>query len=230
MLAVVWGAVLVPRGWINLLAFVEVAMGFVAGWFAGHFLRCSRLGQDLKGQGMTLHAVPGHIDGAAGLKPVGSYFLYQALVLAIPAAFLITWSFLFLIPRWSSRYSAWRGPYLALCVVALGIEVLGFVTPLWGVHRTMQKQKQDHFREADARLAPRIVATRKELTEALDTETRSQLHGLINDLTARYHDIDAMPTWPLDRTILRQITIGNLVLVVPLVGKIVATAASWTKF
>ena len=38
-----------------------------------------------------------------------------------------------------------------------------------------------------------------------------------------------MPTWPLDRTILRQITIGNLVLLVPLIAKIVATAASWNN-
>ena len=178
MLAAVWGAVLVPRGWDESAGLCRGSDGFVAGWFVGHFLRCSRLGQDLKGQGMTLHAVPGHVDGAAGLKPVGSYFLYQALVLAIPAAFLIAWSFLFLIPRWSSRYSAWRGPHLALLVVALGIEVLGFVTPIWGFHRTMQKQKQDHFREADAKLAPRIVAARGRNSPKHSTpETRSQLHS-----------------------------------------------------
>jgi hypothetical protein len=53
VLAAAWGAVLVARGWINLLAFVEIAMGFVAGRFVGHFLRCSRLGQELKGRGMT---------------------------------------------------------------------------------------------------------------------------------------------------------------------------------
>jgi hypothetical protein len=212
--------------WSVELLLIELPMALVAGWYVGRFLGSSRLPSVLEHNGVTVRALPGHVDGAAGLKPLGSYFFYQAFVLALPATFLMVWSLLFLIPREERIYPQWRGPYLGLLAVAIGVEILGFVAPLWRTHKTMSRQKQAELIRADSSIAPRIAGARAELAQELDPAKRSGLHGLIDDLTGSYHELEAMPTWPVDRTLVRRLTIGNLVLIVPLVTQVITATGN----
>src|SRR3954454_23247340 len=122
------------------LCLFETAWAYVAGYRIGRLVAYGRLGWYLKAAHASLRVFPGHMDGAAGLKPLGAFCLHQALILAIPAAFLAVWSFL--IPAWPevsvrSRYQSWVHPYMGLLAFCLLLEVLVFVLPMWWFHSAM---------------------------------------------------------------------------------------------
>src|SRR5439155_1160813 len=78
---------------------------------------------------LSFRTTPGHVDGAAGLKPLGDYYLYQALLVLLPAAFLLACSLILLIPSWDRRCDGWRGWFLGLLCVSICVEVDAFVAP-----------------------------------------------------------------------------------------------------
>jgi len=82
--------------------------GFVVGRVLGRMLSYGLLGPFLEGKNVRFAPQARHVDGAGGLKPVGDYYLYQALLLALPAVFLLFWSFMLAIPEWDHRYEGWR--------------------------------------------------------------------------------------------------------------------------
>jgi hypothetical protein len=196
--------------------------GLLVGRVLGSMLAYGFIARSMDAAKLTLNAVPGHVDGAAGLKPLGDFYLRQALLLALPAAFLLAWSLILLIPSWDERYSGWREWYLGLLVIAIGLEIAAFVAPLWRVHRTMQDQKREALVKADSLLAPRIEKAREELEQDLDNERRAAVRDQLEQLTASYRAREEMPTWPVDSTVRRRLTLGNLALIVPLVSQIAA--------
>jgi hypothetical protein len=72
--------------------------GVLVGRILGRMACYGRFAQMLANIEIEFRARPGHVDGAAGLKPVGDYYVLQALLLAIPAAFLLTWTVLLFSP------------------------------------------------------------------------------------------------------------------------------------
>src|SRR5262249_20889856 len=82
-----------------LLVPVLAVAGAVAGHHLGRFACYGlRLMTQFHRAGIALRVRPGHIDGCAGLKPVGDFYFYQAMVTALPALFIAVW--LFVIPLW----------------------------------------------------------------------------------------------------------------------------------
>ena len=213
----------------DLLLVVELALAVPAGWCVGSFLNASWLTRVLKDQGILLRPMPGHLDGAAGLKPFGDYFFYQAAVLSLPAVFLGVWLILFKVPYWNHVYGLWQGPYIGLLAIAIGIEILGFVAPLWWVHVEMKTAKRTSVLSADSTLGVQLAEARINLGKELDPAARSALREQVEDQTRVYEEYQAMPTWPVDRKLLRRLTIGNLALAVSLVTEATAFAAHWTK-
>ena len=121
--------------------------------------------------------------------------------------------------RLDARYAGWREIYLGFLVFAIGLEVGAFVVPLWSAHRAMLDQKSHELANADTQLGPRIAALPEQLEDDLPSERRSELRGRLDQLIGDYREADAMPTWPLDQKLRRRVTVGNLVLVVPLIGQ-----------
>jgi hypothetical protein len=199
--------------------------GFLVGRPLGRMLSYSLLSRFLAHEKLCFRARPGHVDGAAGLKPLGDYYLYQALLLALPAAFLLVWSVILLIPSWEERYPGWRETYLGLLVVAICIELVGFAAPLWRVHEVMKRQKREALVKADRALGPAIAEERKRLEQDLESDQRAAGRDRLLELTSSYEAIENMPTWPLDRAVRRRLTLGNIALVVPLVSQVTALAA-----
>lgn len=195
--------------------------GFLVGRALGRMASYALLPRTFASEGVSFRATPGHIDGAAGLKPLGDYYVYQALLVALPAVFLLAWSLIFLIPTWGDRYPGWRPWYLAFLALAICIELAAFAVPLWRVHRVMDEQKHAALREADTVLGPDIGRARKQLERDLDSERRNEVRDWLDQLTTSYEEIENMPTWPLDRTLRRRMTLGNVALVVPLISEIV---------
>jgi hypothetical protein len=201
--------------------------GYVVGRRLGPMLSCGLFGRALDQRRVSLRAVPGHLDGAAGLKPFGDYFFYQALVLALPAVFLLVWSLVFAVQAGQTpTVSNWRGAYLGLLGIAICLELFGFVGPLWGAHRSMESQKCASLVEVDAVLGPSIETVRSELNQDLDADQRAALRGRLDELTNSYLDIETMPTWPINRKVYRWVTLGNLALIIPLFAQLVAAATS----
>ena len=119
------------------------------GWFCGRLpsrtvgiVRAAGKGA-AGGPGCTLQPRPGHIDKAAGLKPVGDFFFYQALIAGIPAVFLAAW--LIVIPLEGPRYEPWRRPYMSLLVLGIAFELFAFFVPMLWFHNEMTERKRGFY-------------------------------------------------------------------------------------
>ena len=201
--------------------------GFLVGRVLGRMVAYGLLGPFLARRGVTFRATPGHVDGAAGLKPVGDYFLSQALLLAVPAVFLLAWSLLFQLPDLERRYQTWRATYLVLLAVVIVIELAAFVFPMWHAHVEMKQAKRDALVDADKVLARDIAEVEARLEGELSADERAAAQDRLERLKARYDAIETMPTWPVDRALRRRVTLGHAGLVVGLVGQ-VAAVAGWS--
>jgi len=199
------------------LMVLELALGFAAGRYLGRMAAFGSLGWLLRGRHVRIVVRPGHIDGAAGLKPIGDYYLYQAALSALPAVFLAVW--LVLIPVWpSNRYDQWRDAYLGLLPLALAFEVLAFLLPMRAFHQEMASQKQEQRRTADVR-SREIADIQAELATCEDEQRRAGLKDQLASKTQQYWDIESMPTWPVDLRMWRRFTFGNAALALPLISE-----------
>jgi hypothetical protein len=64
---------------------------FAAGAWVGRLAAHGRVGVQARRRQLPLRVIPGHPDGAGGLRPLGGFFLYQSLVAAVPATYLLVW-------------------------------------------------------------------------------------------------------------------------------------------
>lgn len=212
-----YGSSLPPR--LPLMT-LETVAGYVAGVYLGRMASYGSLGRFLRDRGCAIKVWPGHVDGAAGLKPLGDFYFYQAMIAAIPAAFLAAaW---LLIPLKGDRYAYWREPYLGLLVPAIAFEVLAFVVPLWWFHRQMERSKTTLLQEAD-QLSVEILAHHSPAAEGSDEPDESQLD--VERAKERYFAIENMPTWPVDVRTRRKFRLNNLALIVPWIGQAVGKTA-----
>ena len=83
------------RVWGNALFWLELAAAAGAGFIVGGFVAYGRLGHVLNTLGLRALAIPGHPDGAAGLRPVGALYLRQAMIIALIGVFAGVWWLLF---------------------------------------------------------------------------------------------------------------------------------------
>lgn len=209
-----------------LLVVLAVIAGYAAGFQLGRMASYGRVGSILRQAGAHLRVTPGHLDGVGGLKPIGEYFLFQAMVAAIPAVFLATWWVL--IPLRGERYERWRDPYLGLLVIAIVLELLAFIAPMWFFHREMVAQKADLLREAD-RLSREIASLSKQVASAAEDEA-GRLRERMTTVTERYWALENLPTWPVDVKTRRRFRLNNLALFLPLVGKFIGESPLWQDF
>jgi hypothetical protein len=193
-----------------------IAFGFVGGALVGGPIG-RMIAYGLAPRRLSLVADADHVDEAAGLKPLGDYYFYQASLLAIPAGFLLAWSVVLLAPAWDLRYQGWREWYLGLLGVAICLEIAAFVVPLYTVHMSMERQKRAALTNADRELLPRIATLHEQLETGLTSTARAEQKELLEDLIASYRRIEEMPTWPIDPASRRRLTLGNLALIVPLI-------------
>jgi hypothetical protein len=207
-----------------LLGICEAIGAYIAGTYLGRMACYGQLSRQLKRQSVEVVVQPMHVDGVAGLKPVGDFYFYQAMVVAIPAIFLAVWWFLF--PIWPRDYSHWEDAYLVLLSAAIIVEILTFFIPIWGFHLIMVQAKANWLEEAD-RLSTEISQLRKyEDTERGD-DFRKSTAALIEDKTDCYWAIENMPTWPVDIKTKKQFKLNNILLFLPLLGDIAKRSIAW---
>src|SRR5215472_17543132 len=199
------------RAWIGLpgaYLLLDVITGSAVGAWAGSMAGYGHLGHVLAKRGLQLRVVPGHPDGAGGLRPIGAFYLYQSLMASLPAVFLIIWG----VRLWLWRQYQDADRYLWLLAVAILVEVLVFVHPILAVHASMREQRKAFLARAD-RLSRAIETTQARL-EDTGLEERDTVKRQLAELVERYQILEKTPTWPIDQSIRRRITLQNLGLLV----------------
>lgn len=192
-----------------VLVTLEAIAAVPVGLFVGRAVSYGLLARRLAKAGLTLTPDPDHLDGAAGLRPIGALYFYQSGLLAIPGAFLAAWWFL--IPLLGNRYLYWREPYAGLLFIIVVSEVLVFILPMLSFHRLMLHRKNELFREADE-LSRRSARS----YDADAKESRAR----------RYAAIESMPTWPVDLRIRRRFGLRNALLLIPAVSQALGASRS----
>jgi hypothetical protein len=209
-----------------ILAGTEAILAaLLAGPFVGRAISYARLGARLGRAGLEIRTEPAHLDGAAGLRPVGDLYFFQALVLAVPAAYLGAWWYVF--PLLGDRYSEWSDAYVGLLAFVVALEILAFVAPLWTFHVMMARQKDSHLEEADE-IAQQAAEIRRKLTTATG-DARAGLQDELASRTERYEAIEAMPTWPVNVRLRRRFTVNNLALVIPVAAQALGLSDQWQR-
>ena len=200
-----------------VLTLLEVAGAYIAGRYLGPMAFYGTLKWRLEKAGMRLKVKPGHPDGVNGLKPLGDFYFSQAMVAAIPAVFLFVWSLaIWFIPFFANRYPHWKGPYLGLLAVAIVLEVLVFILPLWLFHQEMKEQKKALLPEAD-RLSRQIAEIQIQLTVVKTGQECELLKERLFHINQRYRQIEYMFTWPVDIKTGLDFLLRNVMLSLPVV-------------
>jgi hypothetical protein len=182
-----------PAGYLVGRALMQKV--WVFGWWRNPLLSSDR----------RLAPRPGHVDGAAGLKPLGDFYFSQALVLAVPGVFFLVWTVLFSTSEWAEQQYAdyWRAIYDALLLVALLLQITIFFAPMWSAHTAMQEKKRKVAKDAGT-TANEIEDIRKKLRGELSPEDRTELSAQLAALNDRYVELDQMPIWPIDTRLRRR--------------------------
>jgi len=208
------------------LTILETFLGAVAGYYIGQMIAYGTLGQLSVREKVSVSPKPGHIDRAAGLKPIGDFYFFQAMVVAIPCLYIAVWWFLIPLLPW---YRHWRNPYLGLLAVALLFEILSFFLPMWVFHHIMQSQKVKSLAEADV-LSKSIMALEDRILRAADAREANDLQKQLDFQREKYWEIENMPTWPVDANTRRRFTTNNLLLFLPFLADLVRLSAPWKRF
>jgi len=201
-------------------AFSAAVAGLLVGRRIGASVAIARLGSAIERGQWEIRTQPGHIDGAAGLKPIGDLYFRQAVILAIPAAFLAIW---WLAIPITGRYEHWRDPYLALLAVAIAVELAGFIMPMMSFHRIMRRQKRESLARADG-VSRELHELEERLPHIVDDDERDSIADRVKRMQDYYRVVEGMPTWPVDPPTRRRLSINNLLLLLPLVAKSVGLA------
>lgn len=200
--------------------------GYLGGRVIGRMVAVGQLGSIIRGDTRwSLRPQLASLDGAAGLAPVGHLFFRQASVLFIPAVFLMVW---WLIIPLMPRYADWRPWYMAFLIVAIGLELIAFVWPMWSFHVQMKEFRDRQLIDVEAEVSHRLAEIEPLLVSTHDAADRAALKQEIGVLRERYASVTQCPTWPVDRRVRRKFSIRNLVLLVPLVIKLVDLDQFWS--
>jgi hypothetical protein len=239
------------RFFVEFIPFSPILLliGGLIGYYVPYAVSNGRLGHLVRKQQIAVQMQPTYPDGAAGLGSVGTLFLFQAQLLAIPALFFGVWSLLFVVgqnlvrsyfngvdafyhgvaaslPPRPSQFveylplvSSWLTPYIVLFCIMVGAEILAFLVPMRSFHAIMAEEKRALIREADA-IGQRIVATQKAI---IDAKTPEEVTGLSEQLAVMktyYEAVQRMPTWPLNPNTAWRFIIATSGLFVPLLAQL----------
>jgi hypothetical protein len=205
----------------------ETLAGVVAGQRLGRMAAYGSLWQLLlHDRQVKLRLMPGHPDGTEGLMGIGRFYFRQSLIAGLPASYLAIWWFL--IPVMPPYYSHWRNIYLGLLALAIGFEMLAFILPMRSVHRVMVAERAKKRVDAD-RLMPRIAAIQQSLISATDRQSRDDLAQEQTLLLDWYARLRKLPTWPVDLSLRRWFTLGNIALFVPFLTYVFGNSQLWQQ-
>jgi len=192
---------------------VELVLAGIAGVAVGRMIAFGGLGSAIRRAKLDVTPIPGHVDGAAGLRSIGWLYLRQATIVAALTIYAGFWWLMF--PTYADgAYAHWSDPYLLLMLIGIVAEVLVCVLPLWAFHRIMVAEKAGNAQAADQQAVKidRLRAARR----TGDQAEQERIDAEIAALSVAWNDIETMPVWPLDVRVRRRLTVNNLLVLLPL--------------
>lgn len=204
------------------LMVIEGVMAIPVGRFLGRAVCYGRLGHRVRtNQAIELVVLPGHIDGAAGLRPVGSLYFFQAMLVSLIALYLSMWWFLMeLVPRFKALYGSWQDAYLGLFLVVLCCVAAAFLLPMWTFHLSMREAKRTLEAEAD-RISSKIALEEHRLLSMNGNSDVTRHQEYLSRLVQRFRAIEKMPTWPVSAGLRSWFTANMLALPLPVLAGLV---------
>jgi hypothetical protein len=213
----IWQDPASPRGFvyglIGFFAFLTLVCsfcGYVGGAFLGRVASYGLLARRLGRPGSALTLQPGHYDGANGLAPIGGLYLYQAFLVMFPIVWLAAWWLV--IPYYDTTtcgtgianpYLPWRIPLLILWITSVVFLYLAFVRPVLQLKHRITSERDALKRVRLPEIRAEIDAIRANLpTYAADDRAAQEVR--LSVLAREHWDIENMPTWPMDRTTMKQ--------------------------
>jgi len=199
-------------GFFGFLTLVCAFCGFVGGAFLGRVASYGSLARQLSRPGAGLVLQPGHYDGANGLAPIGSLYLYQAFLTMFPILWLAVWWLV--IPYYdttvcgigiSNPYVDWRMPLLVLWLVSVLFLYLAFVRPVLQLKATIKSARSQLERERIPEIRTEIDTIRASLAAgSMDEAGRAKAEQRLGELAREHWGIAHMPAWPMDRSTMKQ--------------------------
>lgn len=198
---------------------LEMISAFIVGRYVGQGISYGFLGRQLAKDDVKLNVILGHSDNAAGLRPIGDFYFYQATVTALPVVFFTFW--VLIMPVWSNFWpntesefaSQWKNTYLIFFFIALGIEVLSFLVPLWFFHQQMVGQKSKMQRRADNLSASLLRLQRNDTSEnQIAVQEEGMKQAMLVEQIAM---LESLPTWALAPEVRQRFAWSNLAFLSP---------------
>lgn len=186
--------------------------GFIAGESLGRMLAYGASWWFAERNSARWRLVPGHFDRAGGFKPIGDFFFYESVIVGIPAIYLAVWLVIF---QWI-HVANWTDVYLILLGFAILLEVVAFFLPMYSIHDVMQNRKTRLLAQADE-LSRTIEVLQHRLCDQQFTSQHQQLNDYVADLTEECKRIEQVPSWPIDPSIRRRFSLGQLALLLPFI-------------
>ncbi len=224
-------------GFFGFLTLVCAVCGFVGGAFLGRVASYGLLARRLSRPGSRLTLQPGHYDGANGLAPIGSLYLYQALLVMFPIVWLAAWWLV--IPYYNTTacgagidnpYLNWRVPLLVLWITSVVFLYLAFIRPVVQLKRRISAERDHLVRVRLPDIRAEIDKIRANVASSpYSASDEAMLQGQLDALAREHWDIQHMPTWPMDRATMKQyFSVNAAGTVAPLVlkGYDIATGGS----
>lgn len=198
---------------------LETISAVIVGRYVGRGIFYGFLGKQLASDNVKINMIFGHSDNAAGLRPIGDFYFYQATVTALPVFFFAFW--VLMMPVWSTMWPKadasfgmnWKNTYVAFFFIALAVELVAFAFPLLHFHQEMKRQKLSL-----QPLADELSGTLSQLQRDPATD-RGESGGESAQLIEQIEMLENLPTWPLAPEVSKRFAIGNLALLAPPAAK-----------
>lgn len=184
-----------------------ILSGAVAGAFFGRLATYGSMASVLADPQTPLNIRPGHFDGANGLKPVGDFYLFQALLTAIPLLWLLAW---ILILPWYHDAQCFAGvdqsfterlrwQFYGQWIVVASFTYVGFIRPVLLLRRRLAAARSDLLQTRIPQIEGEIAHLKAALPATFEAQGRSVIETRIHDLAREHWAIRNMSCWPMDR-------------------------------
>lgn len=215
------------------LPLTGVVSGLVAGAYFGRLATYGSLASQIADDRITVRIHPGHFDGANGLRPVGHFYLFQAMLTAIPLLWLAGWAIAFpaylaspclaqYVPADYARVVQWQ--FFAQWLVVAFFTYLGFVRPILQLRRKVSTQHRKLLAHRLPDIAVEVDKLRSIWATCDDSVEKKRVEDELLKLSHERWHIRNMWFWPMDRNTLRKyLSIEFIASVLPLaLGPVIA--------
>ena len=220
---------LTELGLQTLIAIVAAAW---SGVYFGRFAHYGALARFLSNANIALRIKPDHYDGASGLKPIGDFYLYQALVFSVPAIFLGLW-WSVIIPLLQEQacpniinLESWRFAIFFHWIVVMSFFYLGFIRPVLTLRQRILDTKKELIQNQVPSMQAEIDMLRERLWTGHDNDQeRIHITNHIDFYSQQVWSIRRMSGWPMDsQTRSRFLSLNAIASVVPPLAKSATSA------